>query len=206
MKKFKQFTATALALSLSLCLALTACSSDDTGDSIPDTNTGTTTPDTTTTPPVNEDNEESSSDDAGSSDEVTYESYLTELTAFAENFMGLQESSATVSANFSSDPNHPEYIQDFADLLTEMNEKFETVTEITPTEDMAEAHQNFTDSCSALIQLNAQMIEILEDDFINADEETMTNFSQISEEYATAYSEFATNIFAVADEIQAKMG
>lgn len=203
MKQFKQFTATALALSL--CLALTACSNEDTGSVTPDAGAGSSTPSST---PDNAGTDSSTGNtDTVPTTEVTYESYLQDLTAFTENFMGLQEPFAAAATAFSTDYENPETVQNYADSLQDMVDKFAEIDKITPTDDLTETHQAFVDSCTAVTTVMNDMITILEDDFANAGQEALDAYNALfTGDYQTSYAEFATNIFAVADEIQAKMG
>ncbi len=214
MKQLKQFTATALALSL--CFSLVSCSSGDGGGTgstgeTPSTSTtdtpSTSTTDTPSSTPSDADTSQDSGDSADSGSEVSYESYLQDLNDFAQNFMSLQEPFAAAATAFSTDYENPEIVQNYVDMLKEMNEKFGEIEQVTPTEDMAETHQNFVNSCAALTATMDSMIAVLEDDFVNAGQEGLDAYNTLfTGDYQTTYSEFATTLFAVADEIQANMG
>ncbi len=200
MKQYKHMTATAVALSL--CLALSACSKDDSGTS--DAGTGTSTPSSGTATPTEEGTGSPSSE--GSSSDVTYESYLQELTTFTENFMELQAPFIAAATAFSTDYTNPEIVATYVASLQDLTERFDEISNITPTEDLVDTHQNFVDSCTAVNAVMDSMIAILEDDFASSGQEGLDAYNALyTGDYQTSYTEFATNIFAIADEIQAKM-
>lgn len=208
MKKMKQLTLFTLILVLSL--SLVACGEKDTSttnmgaDVVDDVQTEETFVVDTTT---GNEHEEVLTDDpeSDSSDAVTYESYYEDLNNFGASIMADQEEMLEISTAFVADPTNPDNITMQATSLTNLSEILATASAITPTEDMLELHQAFETSCLEAITALEDLSAMLNDEFADANDETLQEYNELSQVYTEKFMAFTTNLFAVVDELQAKL-